>query len=114
MQSPWLRVVRSTELAPLSLRKAEVAGRTILLARLESGEIAAASNVCPHEAEDLSGGRLYMGAVDCPRHHYVYDLRTGVNRYPRNVFPRHLAEQLAPLPVYPAKEEKGWIWVRMQ
>ena len=100
----------SVELGPRCLRKVEVGGATLLLARLKSGEVAVALNVCPHEGEDLSGGRLYMDGIDCPRHHYVYDLRTGKNRYPEEVFPSDLADKLAPLPIYPAREEGGWIW----
>ena len=103
-------MLRSVELGPRCLRKVEVGETTLLLARLKSGEVAAALNVCPHEGEDLSGGRLYMDRIDCPRHHYVYDLRTGKNRYPQEVFPDDLANKLAPLPIYPAREEGGWIW----
>jgi nitrite reductase/ring-hydroxylating ferredoxin subunit len=83
----------------------------VLLARLDDGTVAATSTVCPHRGEDLSGGRLYLGAIDCPLHHYLYDPRTGENVYPRNVFPADLADRLAPLPVYPVMEEGGWIWV---
>ena len=104
-------MLRSAELGPRCLRKVEVGGTTLLLARLKSGEVAAALNVCPHEGEDLSGGRLYMDAIDCPRHHYVYDLRTGKNRYPQEVFPGDLANKLTPLPIYSAREEGGWIRV---
>jgi nitrite reductase/ring-hydroxylating ferredoxin subunit len=75
--------------------------------------VAAATTVCPHRGEDLSGGMLYLGAIDCPLHHYLYDLRTGENRYPRNVYPAAKAAGLAPLPLYPVKEEGGWIWVRL-
>lgn len=103
-------MLRSAELGPRCLRKVEVGGTTLLLARLKSGEVAAVLNVCPHEGEDLSGGRLYMDAIDCPRHHYVYDLRTGENRYPQEVFPDDLARRLAPLPIYLTREEGGWIW----
>src|SRR5438105_4889750 len=109
---PWERVLSSAALGPGVLAKVFLAGQPVLLARLEDGTVAAASAVCPHRGEDLSGGRLYLGAIDCPLHHYLYDLRTGVNRYPRNVFPADLAARLEPLPLYPVKEENGWIWVR--
>jgi nitrite reductase/ring-hydroxylating ferredoxin subunit len=99
------------DLRPGSLAKVVVAGKAVLLARLEDGTVAAAAAVCPHRGEDLSGGTVYMGAVDCPLHHYLYDLRSGANRYPRNVFPADLAARLAPLPLYRVKEEEGWIWV---
>lgn len=101
----------SESLQPRGLRKVEIAGRDILLARLEDGTLAASSTVCPHQAADLSKGRIYMGAIDCPLHHYLYDLRIGENRYPRNVFPADLAANLSPLPLYPVKEEDGWVLV---
>jgi 3-phenylpropionate/trans-cinnamate dioxygenase ferredoxin subunit len=108
---PWERVLSSDALKHGALAKVYVAGQPVLLARLEDGTVAAASTVCPHRGEDLSGGRIYMGTIDCPLHHYLYDLRTGVNRYPRNVFPADLAARLEPLPLYSVKEEGGWIWV---
>ncbi len=86
----------------------------MLLARLDDGTVAASAVACPHEGADLSDGMVYMDAIDCPRHHYLYDLRTGVNRYPREVYPADLAACLAALRVYPAKEEDGWIWVRVR
>ena len=107
----WHSVLPSDSLKRAALCKVRVAGRDILLARLEDGTLAAASAVCPHEAADLSEGRVYMGAIDCPRHHYLYDLRTGRNRYPHDVYPADLALCLAPLPLYPVREQDGWIWV---
>jgi nitrite reductase/ring-hydroxylating ferredoxin subunit len=107
----WQRVLPTAALAVGALAKVFVAGQPVLLARLDDGTVAAASAVCPHRGEDLSGGMLYMGAIDCPLHHYLYDLRTGDNRYPKNVFPADLADRLAPLPLYPVKDEGGWIWV---
>jgi nitrite reductase/ring-hydroxylating ferredoxin subunit len=107
----WQRALPAADLKPGSLAKVIVDGKNVLLARLEDGTVAAASPVCPHRGEDLSGGMVYMGAIDCPLHHYLYDLRSGENRYPRNVFPADLAARLAPLPLYPVKEEAGWIWV---
>ena len=107
----WFSVLPTDSLKRAALCKVRVAGRDILLARLEDGTLAAASAVCPHEAADLSKGRVYMGAIDCPNHHYLYDLRTGRNRYPHDVYPADLALCLAPLPLYPVREQDGWIWV---
>ena len=99
MTDHWIAVLASADLKEGGLAKVFVGGRPVLLARLEDGTVAAASAVCPHRGEDLSGGRLYFDAVDCPLHHYLYDLRTGENRYPRNVFPADLAACLQPLPL---------------
>jgi nitrite reductase/ring-hydroxylating ferredoxin subunit len=110
----WHRTLAAADLRPGSLTRTVVAGRAVLLARLEDGSLAAASPVCPHRGEDLSGGTVYMGAVDCPLHHYLYDLRSGENRYPRDVFPADRAATLAPLPLHSVKEEDGWIWVALR
>ena len=109
----WHKVLKSEALPPGRLAGAVIAGKKVLLARLDDGTLAAASATCPHQGTDLTEGMLYFDGIDCPLHHYVYDLRTGENRYPRNVFPAHLAANLAPLPLYPVKEEEGWIWVRV-
>ena len=107
----WQQVLPSADLETSKLAKVFLQGKPVLVARLEDGTVAAASAICPHRGEDLSGGRVYMGAIDCPLHHYLYDLRTGVNRYPRDVFPADLAAQVKSLPLYPVKEEDGWIWI---
>jgi 3-phenylpropionate/trans-cinnamate dioxygenase ferredoxin component len=107
----WNQILPSAALQLGARAKVFVTGVSVLLVRLEDGTVAAASTVCPHQGEDLSGGMSYMGAIDCPRHHYLYDLRTGENRYPREVFPADLAAGLKPLPLYAVKEEDGWIWV---
>ena len=52
--------------------------------------------------------------VDCPRHRFQYDARTGENHFPRNVYPADLPQvraQVRGLPVFPVKLEDGWIWV---
>jgi 3-phenylpropionate/trans-cinnamate dioxygenase ferredoxin subunit len=110
----WHRVLASADLRPGSLAKVLIGGQPVLLARLDDGAVAAASSVCPHRGEDLSRGMLYLGAIDCPLHHYLYDLRTGANRYPHDVYPADLAAQLLPLPLYPVKEEEGWISVAVE
>ena len=110
----WHKVIPAAELEPRALRKVSVAGRVVLLARSENGFLQATSAVCPHQAADLSKGNVYMGAIECPRHRYLYDLRTGQNRYPREVFPADLAATLDPLPLFPVREKSGWIWVGEQ
>ena len=111
MAEAWHKAMASADLGPRGLVRVDVAGEPVLLARLEDGTVAASTPICPHQEADLSRGMLYMGAIDCPRHHYLYDLRTGRNRYPRDVFPADLAAGLKPLVVFPVKEEHGWIWV---
>ena len=55
--------------------------------------------------------------LDCPWHHFQYDVRTGENQFPRNVYPEDLPgldEQVKPLRVYPVEIREGEIWVTME
>jgi nitrite reductase/ring-hydroxylating ferredoxin subunit len=110
----WYRALASALLPPRRLLKVCVGGHEILLARLPDGTAAACQPLCPHQQAQLVEGSIYMGALDCPLHHYLYDLRTGVNRYPRNVFPADRAAALAPLRLYPVCERRGAIWVQLR
>lgn len=69
--SRWQQALSDQDLKSGQVVKVSVAGMKIMLVRLEDGTVAAAAPVCPHQAEDLSAGKLYMGAIDCPRHHYL-------------------------------------------
>lgn len=87
------------------------AGKRVLLARLRSGDVVATSPLCPHESAPLAEGSVRADAVDCPRHHYLFDLRTGRNLYPYPIYPRWKQEEVGELnlDVYPCREEDGWI-----
>lgn len=52
---------------------------TICLSRLHDGFFAL-DDKCPHEGISLSKGRcLPQGAIECPWHQYLFDVRTGKN-----------------------------------
>jgi nitrite reductase/ring-hydroxylating ferredoxin subunit len=93
-----------------------VGGRTVLLGRLRSGEVVAADGICPHEEAPLAEGTIRGDAVDCPRHHYLFDLRTGRNLYPYPIYPRWKQEQVGNLglAIFPCREEAGWIWTSVR
>jgi len=51
--------------------------------------------------------------LDCPWHHFQYDVRTGENHFPRNVYPADIPQlraELRPLRKYPAELRNGEIW----
>ncbi|MGH2769177.1 MAG: Rieske (2Fe-2S) protein, partial [Actinomycetota bacterium] len=87
------RTLRSDELAPGTLREVRVEGRRVMLARLRSGEVVATGAACPHEAAPLAEGTMRGEVVDCPLHHYLFDLRTGRNLYPYPIYPRWKQEE---------------------
>ena len=103
----------SDDLAPGTLREVVVDRRRVLLARLRSGEVCAMAPSCPHEAARLADGTLRGDTLDCPRHHYLFDPRTGRNLYPRPVYPRWKQEEVGclALATFPCREESGWILV---
>lgn len=107
--------MRSEELAPGMVRDVMVGDRRILLGRLRSGEAVAADGNCPHEQAPLIEGRIRGDAVDCPRHHYLFDLRTGRNLYPLPIYPGWKREEVGDLSleILPCREEGGWIRVTL-
>lgn len=81
------------------------------------GEIHALSGICPHKNNPLEGATLWENLLDCPWHHFQYDVRTGENHFPKNVYPadyRRLHSQLPPLKKYPVEIREGEIWVDLR
>jgi 3-phenylpropionate/trans-cinnamate dioxygenase ferredoxin subunit len=111
----WLRAIPSHELPPGTLREVRIGGRRVMVGRLRSGEAVATAAACPHEQADLAGGRMWSDAVDCPLHHYLFDLRTGRNLYPIPQYPAWKREQVGDLTLrtYPCREDGGWILVAL-
>lgn len=114
VRAGWHRAAASLDLPPRGLLQVTIYGKGVLLSRLVDGASAACDPLCPHQDAPLVEGSVYMGAIDCPLHHYLYDLRSGCNRYPRNVFPADKAAELAPLRMYPTHEQEGSIWVKIE
>ncbi len=106
----WSRATRSDELDHV-LRRVEVAGKPVLVARLLDGNPVAVGPICPHQRLPMDGGAAYRDEIDCPNHHYTYDARTGENHFPKRVFPRERAEQVEPIVVYETREADGWLLV---
>jgi len=91
-------------------------GRPVVLANWE-GHIYALAGICPHRRNPLEGARLWDHLLDCPWHHYEYDIRTGANYYPANVYPADypkLAEQLRPLETYVVELRGEEVWVDLR
>ncbi|MDP9821148.1 3-phenylpropionate/trans-cinnamate dioxygenase ferredoxin subunit [Nocardioides massiliensis] len=71
------RLPSASDLAPGQLRRVEVAGRAICLARTQDGGLFAIDDTCTHEEETLSEGELMGCELECPFHFARFDLRTG-------------------------------------
>ena len=109
-------ILRSEELPPGALREVRIGHRRVLLARLRSGEVVATEPLCPHEGTPLAEGTIRGESVDCPTHHYLFDLQTGRNLYPYPIYPEWKRREVGDLSlaIYRCREEGGRIWVSLQ
>jgi 3-phenylpropionate/trans-cinnamate dioxygenase ferredoxin component len=109
----FVRVATTDELAPGQLKPVRLNGREICLANV-NGECYAFNSNCPHQGGPLCEGTLYDYTLDCPWHHFTYDVRTGENLFPKNVYPAsmpQLRRQVIALRTYPVRVENGAILV---
>ncbi len=78
------------------------------------GEIHAFHGLCPHRHNPLEGAVLWDYLLDCPFHHFQFDVRSGDNYFPKNVYPEdmpRLQSQVRPLRRYPVELREGEVWV---
>jgi nitrite reductase/ring-hydroxylating ferredoxin subunit len=93
-----------------------VEGRPLILANY-AGSIYALSGICNHQQKPLDGARLWDHLLDCPWRHFQYDVTTGVNWFPKNVYPEDvpgLQDQVSPLQTYNVEVREGVIWVNLE
>ena len=74
--SDWVTVARADEIAPGEWRVADVDGAQIAVFNL-GGEYYAISDVCTHDAGQLTGGSVEGDVIVCPRHGARFSIRTG-------------------------------------
>jgi 3-phenylpropionate/trans-cinnamate dioxygenase ferredoxin component len=72
----YVPIARADELQDGEMKKVEVDGRELLLARV-GGSYYAIDDRCPHMGGDLSKGSLQGSVVTCPRHGSQFDVRNG-------------------------------------
>jgi 3-phenylpropionate/trans-cinnamate dioxygenase ferredoxin subunit len=109
----WVQVARVEDVPPGQVRRVEAEGRALALVNRD-GEFFALSAVCPHQGGPLDQGSLWHGALECPWHHFRFDLATGRNLYPANVYPDDLP-QLKPdvvaVPTFPVEQRGAQLYV---
>lgn len=109
----FVRVCRVEEVPPGRTGFFRAESTPILVANV-AGQFFAAHGLCPHRQNPLEGATLLETLVDCPWHHFQYDVRTGENHFPSNVYPSdlpELQEQLQPLRKYSVEVRDEEIWV---
>lgn len=106
-------IAKTSNLPEGQMQLIEVDGQPLLLMRV-AGEFYAVGGLCPHRSAPLIQGWLRGTVLECPWHHYCYDIRSGENLYPRNVYPAdlpHLQQDLQPLRCYPVRVDADTLWL---
>lgn len=97
-----LRIGRSEEFPPETLRVLRLLGRAVAVRRDATGVLTARELSCRHQGADLSAGIREGAVVTCPRHGWRYDLESG----------RCLTDPDFPLRSFEVSEEGGVVRLR--
>jgi nitrite reductase/ring-hydroxylating ferredoxin subunit len=102
----FFKVAKVSDLAESSLKKVEVEGHEIALARV-GGRYYAFYAKCPHRGGPLSKGELADATVTCPWHGGVFEIATGdllhpppverIKTYPLRVVGEDIEVEMEPI-----------------
>lgn len=111
----WVFVAQVSDVSPGQVRRVEVEGWVLAVVNLR-GKFYALHGVCPHQGGPLAEGELWNDALECPWHHFHFDLETGRNLYPANVYPDDMPElrqELRPARVFAVKVRDNRVFVAL-
>jgi len=99
----FVDVGAARDLRPGRGRAYRLGDEAVAVFRTEDGWVAI-GDTCPHMGTSLADGPLENGRVECPWHHWRYDVTTG----------RSDARDWACVDVYDVRVEDGRVWLRPQ
>ena len=110
----FIKVATRYEIEPGQMKVINIDDVVVVIVNLD-GEYYAFEAICPHRDGPLYQGYLWKNSIECPWHHFRYDIRTGENIYPKNVYPNieNLQRDLRPLHTYQVKVEGRDIKLRL-
>lgn len=73
----WVRLAAAADVPPGAAKSVSVDGRWFALFHDPEKGFYATDDTCPHEEASLGEGAYYEGRVICPRHNWVFDVRSG-------------------------------------
>lgn len=76
MPETFVKVARTADIQPGTMKCVRVGGRPILIANVD-GAFYATDDTCTHEDTSLSRGHLAGDVVKCPLHNSRFNVRTG-------------------------------------
>ncbi|MFQ5881646.1 MAG: Rieske (2Fe-2S) protein [Candidatus Methylomirabilales bacterium] len=103
----FVKVAEIGQVPPGQMKAVMVRGHAVVLVNVGDAYFAFDAR-CPHRGGPLAEGTLWHETIQCPWHHHRYDVRTGQNVYPKNVYPADmpwLLEQVGSLQMYGVRVE---------
>jgi 3-phenylpropionate/trans-cinnamate dioxygenase ferredoxin subunit len=111
-RSRWIEVARAEEIPDGAIREVS-AGATHIVLVNHAGKFYALQADCPHMGGPLAEGTLVDSQIECPWHHYLFDLTTGENSYPKSVYPADLRHTVPGLKTFPVRQVNGRLEVKL-
>jgi len=112
----YISVAKIDDIPPGTTKLVQVENLPILIVN-DRGQFYALQGLCGHQQRSLAKATVWQGLIDCPWHHFQYDIRTGENVYPRCVYPLealpHLRQQLEPLRTYSVRIVEQYVQVKI-
>jgi choline monooxygenase len=113
----WLPIAPASDVAaPREYVMWQRFGQSVVVTRLDDGELAAWHNVCQHRGARLvdSSGTCTTGSFKCPWHGFAYDLAGRVVHVPlREAFDEEELRDLR-APQVQVREWSGFVWIALE
>ena len=100
--SDWISVAAATDFPPGTFRTVDVEGTPVAVFNID-GNYYAVADLCTHEAETLSDGKVDALEITCPRHGARFSLVTGEALSP---------PAYEPVTTFPVRLQAGMVQVR--
>jgi 3-phenylpropionate/trans-cinnamate dioxygenase ferredoxin subunit len=110
---PFRRIAFVADIPPGTTRFFPHDSGSVVIANW-SGEFFAVDGLCPHKGFELDRAQLWDCRIECPWHHYEYDIRTGENCFPRSAWRGDLAQPVQPIATYRVELRGPEIWVEIE
>lgn len=101
-QAGYVRACAQRQVPTLMPLRLTLGGRGVLVCRDDEG-VYALDELCPHQLKSMAFGWISQGALTCPHHDYMFDLKTG----------RHSTNRCAPLGTHDVVVHEQSVWVRV-
>lgn len=113
----YVKVAKIADFSDVSIRSFSILAKKIAVVKQDDGTYFATEIACKHQNADLTHGKFDGDIVTCPRHGWVYDLRTGrclnqpsapLRRHGLTIKGKTIWVSTTPLPPEEPDEDTDW------